>query len=354
MSDEAHPDVVCVRDPGVRWRVFELECCQKHLGLTVDVTPQQVSWNDIANCGAKYVVWKLHTESTTPSVLDKCIDIAEHLPNVKHINDPRHWMACHAKERAFAVWQRVGIPCPKWFEFDSEQQFFNRCDITYPILLRLNNSTCGAYSWLVRNAAEARHRLPQLLASRHVHHDGFDSDGVGRKFIAVQFIDTGRKENVNMSMRIIVAGSHVITGYARLGPASDWIAITNRFDSSMEAAFVKYQRMCQSFCKTNEAELVKAVQSLGLNFQGVDVIFNQSDAPYYLEVQPGFSVGYANVHTWEPPYYNPSRPAALVEFLKRNDSRLRPELPMYYNLWLDKYAMFDAAFTSLKESFDDV
>ncbi|MFA5307208.1 MAG: hypothetical protein WC365_07215, partial [Candidatus Babeliales bacterium] len=256
--------------------MFELECCQKYLGLTVDVAPQTVSWRDINNCGAKYVVWKLHTESTTPAVLDRCVDAAEHMPNVKHINDPRHWMTCHAKERAFAIWQAVGVPCPKWFEFEDERQFFAKCNVAYPLLLRLNNSTCGGYSWLVHDEGEARRCLPQLMASKHAHHDGINSDGVERKFIAVQFINTCRREGVNMSLRIIAAGQRVITGYARLGPASDWVAITNRFDSSMEAAFVKYQKFCQTFCQAYESEIVQSMRSLGLNFQGVDVIFDQS------------------------------------------------------------------------------
>ena len=89
------------------------------------------------------------------------------------------------------------------------------------------------------------------------------------------------------------------------------------------------------------------MKSLGLNFQGVDVILDQMGHPYYLEVQPGFSVGYSHIAAWEPPFYNPSRPKALVNFLKRDLEKLRGQIPLYVNYWLDKYNMFDAAYGAL-------
>lgn len=351
MCDESRPDVVCVRDPGVRWRVFELECCQKHLGLTVDTTPLCMSTDDIGRCGAKYTIWKLHTESTDRVVLDRCVVAANSAPQTKHVNDPRNWLACHAKERAFEVWSKNGVPCPAWFEFNDADDFFVKRSVPYPLLMRLNNSTSGWFSWLVNNDAEARHHMPELMKAHNCYHDGRPNRGVGRKFIGVQFIKTTRPENVNMSFRIIVAGDRVVTGYARLGPANDWIAITNRFEPSMGETFIKYQRVCQDFCTRNEALIVRAVHVLGLNFQGVDVILDQHDKPYFLEVQPGFSVGYAELKSWHPPFYNPSQPEALVTFLKKNMSRLRDETPLYA-VWLDKYVMFDTAFRSLKEHFD--
>ena len=170
--------------------------------------------------------------------------------------------------------------------------------------------------------------------------------------MAVQFIPTTRPEKVNMSFRIIVAGNRVVTGYARLGPVNDWCAITNRFELWMEEPFVKYQRLCQQFCYEYEPLIVKAVRCLGLNFQGVDVILDQQDKPYFLEVQPGFSVGYPQLKSWLPPFYNPSRPESLVKFLINNKKRLQEEIPFYYNLWLDKHAMFTTAYKALKEQLN--
>jgi hypothetical protein len=107
--------------------------------------------------------------------------------------------------------------------------------------------------------------------------------------------------------------------------------------------------VCQKFCEDNEELIVKAVKCLGLNFQGVDVILDQQDNPYFIEVQPGFSVGYPHRRGWKPPFYNPSKPPELLRFLHTNLDMLKEETPMYANLWLDKYNMFNKAFGALKE-----
>lgn len=348
LRDEYHPNIVAVVSPGVRWRVFEIQCCEKHFGMIGDTNPKQVEIEDVKKCGSQYMIWKIHTEGTDVFTWNRCCIIANNLPNIKHINDPRHWLACHAKERAFEIWQAKGVPCPDWFEFSDEKSFFANCNLKYPMLLRLNNSTSGWFSYLCNNEVEAKQAIPNLITNRGYRHDNIQSTGVDRTFIAVQFIHTTRPEKINMSFRIIVAGNRVITGYARLGPATDWIAITNRFETWMEEPFIKYQKVCQKFCEENEALIVKSVRCLGLNFHGVDVILDQQDRPYFLEVQPGFSVGYPNVKAWRPPFYNPSKPEALVKFLLNNRSRIEQETPMYAK-WLDKYRMFDEAYAALKE-----
>lgn len=345
-------DVLAVKPNGVDWRVFELECLEKYFGQSLSGRPEDQTIEGIINSGAKYVFWKLHTESTDESLLIKCYSIARYINTIgiKQINDPRAWINCHAKEKAFEVWKREGIPCPKWFTFVNEGDFFQKNFLSYPMLIRINNSTSGWFSYLVSNEVQLKEAIRALQRdAMNYHHDKIPNTGVGRKMIAVEYIPTTRFEKVNLSFRIIVAGNHVVTGYARIGPASDWIAITNRFEPWMEDVFVKYQKLCQKFCEENEELIVKAVNVLGLNFQGVDVILDQKDNPYFIEVQPGFSVGYPNRISWKPPFYNPTKPEALRQFLINNEKRLKEEIPMYYNLWLDKYAMFNKAFQSLKE-----
>ena len=94
--------------------------------------------------------------------------------------------------------------------------------------------------------------------------------------------------------------------------------------------------------------IVKAVRSLGLNHQGVDVIFDADLSPYFLEVQPGYSTGYPD---WSPPFYNPSYPD-LVKFLLEEADYLKGEIPMYYNIWLNKEKVFDLAYGFLKEEYE--
>jgi glutathione synthase/RimK-type ligase-like ATP-grasp enzyme len=352
MRDQPQFDIVTAKHLGVSWRIFELECLEKYFGQSDEGSPGGINAMYIQRCGAKYLYWKIHTESTDKNLWGHCYRTAEEMSKyggIKHINDPRGWLACHAKEKAFEIWERVGVPCPKWFEFTNIHNFFKNCTFGYPMLLRLNNSTSGWFSYLCRNEAEVKEAIPKLQSKIHYHHDKIPNEGVGRKLIAVQFIPTTRPENLNMSFRIIVAGDKVVTGYARLAPPSDWIAITNRFTPEMEKPFVKYQKVCQTFCEENEALIVKSVRSLGLNFQGVDVILDREDKPYFIEVQPGFSVGYPHRTSWRPPFYNPSKPDTLRNFLLQNLDRLKEEIPMYANLWLDKYAMFNKAFGALKK-----
>lgn len=352
MNPEVPFDIITIRDEGVSWRIFELECLEKYFGQSQEFPPEGIHAKWIIDSKAKYVYWKIHTESTDENSWVRCCRVAEGLSkqfNIKHINDPNGWLACHAKDKAFDIWNDVGVPCPKYFKFTNITDFLRNCTFGYPMLLRINNSTSGWFSYLCNSEKEVREAIPNLYKNMNYHHDKIPNTGVGRKLIAVQFIKTTLPENLNMSFRIIVAGNKVVTGYARLAPATDWIAITNRFDSSMEKPFVKYQKVCQDFCEQNEALIVKAVKSLGLNLQGVDVILDQKGNPYFIEVQPGFSVGYPHRSSWKPPFYNPSRPDALRNFLLKNLDRLKEEIPMYANWWLDKYNMFERAFRFLKE-----
>ena len=83
---------------------------------------------------------------------------------------------------------------------------------------------------------------------------------------------------------------------------------------------------------------------MGLNHQGVDAIEDQDGNLYFLECQPGYSTGYAH---WAKPFYNPYYPE-LVKFLVDNEERLKEEIPMYYNKWLNKETLFDEVMSNLK------
>lgn len=346
--------VVAVKGHGVRWRVFEREMCETYMGpIVLEEMPNFITADDIHHSKADTIVWKLNTERTDWDLWRRCVAIADHFPDLKHINDPRGWITSHAKEEAFKIWRDNDIPVPDWFEFEGPDDFWRKVKkshLEYPFLMRLNNNNTGYDSFLVRDDEEANVALTKLeLCMQRTSHN-LKKWGAKRGLIAVQFIPTLRPENTIMSFRIIVAADKVVTGYARLGPAEDWIAITGRFESHMEQTFVHYQKVCFAFCQEWEKMLIKSVRVLGLNFQGVDVILDQNDNPYFLEVQPGFSTGYANVKNWNPPFYNPSRPAALVQFLQREKFRLQQEIPFYTNYWLNKYAMFDRAYSALARS----
>jgi len=344
-------DVVSAKSAGVSWRIFELECLEKYFGQHEGSTPEGITENGVWSCGARYVYWKMHTESTDRNLWQRCCRHAQQmtLAGIKHINDPNGWLNCHAKEEAFKIWKKEGIPCPDWFEFNGEHDFLKKCTFGYPMLIRLNNSTSGWFSKLCHNESEVMKAIPEIRKGLIYHHDHIDNEGVGRKIIAVKYIPTTRPEKVNLSFRIIVAGNKVVVGYARLGPPDEWLVITKQFEPWMEEIFVHYQKVCQKFCEDNEALIVKAVKCLGLNLQGVDVILDQNNNPYFIEVQPGFSVGYPNKSSWKPPFYNPSKPDSLRNFLLKNLDHLKDKTPMYANLWLDKYNMFNKAFKSLKE-----
>ena len=49
-----------------------------------------------------------------------------------------------------------------------------------------------------------------------------------------------------MSYRVIVAGNKVVTGYARLSEATDWVAITGKFKYEMGELFIQYQERCNN------------------------------------------------------------------------------------------------------------
>jgi hypothetical protein len=130
----------------------------------------------------------------------------------------------------------------------------------------------------------------------------------------------------------------------------DWVAIAGKFTPDMRDVFVEFNQDCEKYCKENEAEIVRAVKVLNLNMVGVDVI-PVGNEHYFLEVQPGFAVGYADPKLgYKKPFYNPSY-KELVDFLEQEMNHLKKIIPTYCNVWLNKETMFDECFKALKESF---
>jgi len=333
-----------VSDLGVRLRVFEAEMLSKHFdGATVMFFEEFDS--EAMKANADYYYWRPNSEKTTASELEGWKKKAHRYWNKKHINNPKNWHNMHCKDEAFKVWKSIGVPCPDYCIFNSRGDFHSWWDGEYPILLRLNNHSGGECTYFVDSSASLDTGLSKL--DYDFKHKNI---GLGSKKMAVKFIDNDI-DGHKWSFRIIVAGNMVVTGYARL--SDDWCAITKFFKKGMEDTFVRANEACEDFCNDWTELIVKAVHSLGLNFQGVDVILDKQGNPYFIEVQSAFSVGYANDRGWNPPFYNPSQPEELVKFLKLNKESLEKIIPMYYNNWLDKERLFDLSFESLRRYLDE-
>jgi hypothetical protein len=164
-------------------------------------------------------------------------------------------------------------------------------------------------------------------------------------------------KGVNTSFRIHVSGDRVISGYARVVDKSEWCAITSgKFKIEQIDNFVTYNRLCENIMTAHEQHICKAVHTLGLNHQGVDVIIDQDDNTLcFLEVQPTYASGYPPEsgigHWYTPPFYNPND-NELVSYLQKNRSELEKMFPRYYYNWLDKRNHFDLVYKTLKEYVD--
>ena len=137
--------------------------------------------------------------------------------------------------------------------------------------------------------------------------------------------------------------------------SSDWLAITaGKFSMKNMDNWIYYNALCEKICIKYKKEICKAVESLGLNMQGVDVVIDQDKGkPCFLEVQPTYASGYPQEGFcgYFKPFYNPSNPDLVNYLIKEKDS-LITQIPMYYNNWLDKKNHFDLMYRSLKNLLD--
>ena len=264
--------VINITSPGTRWRVFEKECLQKHLGTVIDIKlGDKQKTHEIAKQDLRgtTIFWRLNSDEITKSDLQLALEHREILKNCKMINDPVNHLHIHAKESAFAKWKEDAVSIPEFQVIEKPSDI----KLSFPFLIRLNNQVTGRSSFLVKNQEELSAAWPRLESD---YKSSIKSKPFTKK-IAVQFIDASKEEGkYNLSYRIIVAGNKVITGYARLSPASDWVAITGKFKAPMGDLFIKYQQRCQNMIDKNHDKIVEAVHSIGMNLQGVDIIEDQS------------------------------------------------------------------------------
>ena len=318
------------------WRVFEQENLEKHFGKVLNLDGED--GYSVLDAYKKhketleYIRWypcpeTCNSQEYTGILLqDKEIDL-------KYItNSAKGFKSVQSKEVCFETWKNSGVNCPEFFTYENREDFYDKLSessIQYPFLVRVNNSVSGKGSVLVREEKE----LPEALM--RVEEANGNRIGINRKMMCVQFINTIDKDrNVNVSYRIHVSGDKVISGYGRVVPKDNWLY---------------YNELCQKIMVEREEEIVKSVQSLDLNHQGVDLVIDEDTKELcYLEVQPTYATGYpGGMGSYRPPFYNPYDPA-LVNYLVQNKSELEQKIPMYYFNWLDKENHFDLVFKELK------
>lgn len=354
--------IVVVKEPAgsaceTTLRVFEEKNLQLVFGDVVLCSPERCL-EVVKATGARYVYWRPDTEKTNGTRWSYYCKIAKELDGlgIKHINHPDNLPFAQNKAVCFKRWFTEVIPTPDYFIYNSKERYYGGLNDYYikpPFLVRLSNDNTGRSSVLVLHNSEIKSAFNQVES--WASNPAFGG-GITTNKLVVKFYPTNEpRYEYNYSYRIIVAADKVVAGYARVSrydptKRDSWVAITGKFSKHDGPAWFHYNRKCQEFMEENNDLIIQSVKCLGLNFQGVDVIIDrETQEPLFLEVQPGFSVGYPNHPGWGLPYYNPSYPE-LVKFIKDNIEQIQEVLPLY-TIWLDKDKMFRHAFAALAKSF---
>ena len=334
------------------WRIFEQEYMEKHFGKVLSVDGED--GHSVLNAyeqykdTIEYIRWYPCPETCNEQEYSGILSQDNEL-DLKYItNSAQGFKSVQSKEVCFETWKDNGVYCPEFFTYDNKDDFYKKLSqssIQYPFLVRVNNSVSGKGSELVRDESQLDNALTR------VEQENKNRIGINRKMMCVQFINTIDKDrNVNVSYRIHVSGDKVISGYGRVVPKDNWLAITaGSFSINQIDNWLYYNELCQKIMVEKEQEIVKSVQSLGLNHQGVDLVIDEDTKELcFLEVQPTYATGYQNgIGSYTPPFYNPYDPQ-LVNYLVQNKSELEQKIPMYYFNWLDKRNHFDLVFKELK------
>jgi len=356
------------------WRIYEKEACRKYFGDIVDVPV-----DDRMSLGkalqnyrdAEYLRYYPDPETTTKeqwenSILqiEMCLDKKiKMFPSTPHGFD-----SVQNKNSAFKRWDENGVTCPEWFEFRNLHEFFEGFEktfgtkfiaansIPFPFLVRMNNGVSGNDSYLITERSDFYKKVGILqgVMSRQRRR----KFGIAPTMICVKLLNTiCDLYNVNHSFRLHVCGDKIISGYARVSSPDDWVAITGKFTPKIQDAWLYWNGKCQEIIEYynsgQQGNLVaRAVQLLGLNYQGVDAVIDfDTNRLVFIEVQPTYASGYPKDRDLKggylPPFWNPGQ-KPLVDFLVRERQSLEKILPIYYNNWLDKEAHFDLCYKELK------
>ena len=336
------------------WRIFERESMEKHFGKVLDVNGEDgfsvLESYEKYKDSVEFIRWYPCPETCNMDEYNGILsqDSKINLPYIT--NSAEGFKSVQSKEVCFQKWKDSDVNCPDFFTFNTKDEFYknlSKSKIKLPFLIRVNNSVGGRETYIIKDDSEIENALNQTISHNQ------NRVGIDRKMMCVQFVNTIDKDrNVNVSYRIHVSGNKVISGYGRVVPKDNWCAITaGSFQKEQVDNWVYYNVLCEKFMREKEGEIVKAVHSLNLNHQGVDLVVDEdTNELCFLEVQPTYASGYPQVGWcgYHPPYYNPSDPN-LVSFLRQNESVLEKNIPMYYHNWLDKQNHFNLVYKYLKE-----
>lgn len=320
---------------GSYWRPFEQESANKFLG---------------ESNSKEFLLCRHNTECVSNSHIKRSIELEKkfHLNNAlgKVINSVSSFDFTNNKEKCFERWRSNSINCPKFFHFKNEEEFRERNNLDYPFLIRLNDATTGKFTYLIESQKDLEANLPTLLS------DYLKNKRESTTMIAVEFIDTKNSDGFNVSSRIHIAGNKVVSGYSRL--SETWWAFTPAFTNRMKPSFVKEQKRLKKIVNDNNEEIVNSIKCLGLDHVGLDIITNERDEIFFLEVQPFYFCGRPLNHPnpTNPPFFNPTKPSELIEWLV-SDKDLPIEMPWYYNNWLNKENHFHLCYKSISEAHNE-
>jgi glutathione synthase/RimK-type ligase-like ATP-grasp enzyme len=322
-----------------QWRSLEREGAVDSYQIV-----KNIDFRELENVQDGTIRWFPPSENIIPNEYFVAKECRKSIPdNVKHINDINSFHFVHDKVACFDKWKENGIPVPEYFEFTSLQDLKDKIHKhIFPCLIRLNNGVAGYDSFLCHAPEQAFSAASNLL--------GY-AGRTGRlttRCLCVKYIDTSR-DNVNLSFRITVVKDQVVCGYARVSELSDWVAVTNKIKPEMLETWVNHNELCQKFMtdESTKSLLIKAVSSLGLNHQGVDVILDgKTDQPYFLEVQSTYDAGFIGAGNYRPPFYNPYNPV-LVNYIQSNREDLSKRIPLYMENWADKRNHFKKCYEIL-------
>ena len=344
------------------WRIFEKESLERYFGPVLDVNGEDgksvvEAYNRYKN-SIEYIRWYPDPELITLQEYNGMVNQSNAIGNIPYItNSAKGFINVQCKEEAFKVWKDNKIHCPDFFTFENEKDFFVQQEhhkVSLPFLLRVNNSVNGYHSFAVYKEEDIKPTLKKL-DSLFTNYTKTNSRIKTTKMCIHLFQTADKEKGINSSFRVHVAGDKVISGYARVVDNTDWCAITSgKFKSKNIDHFIEHNILCEEIMNNFEQEIVRAVHTLGLNHQGVDIIIDkQTNELVFLEVQPTYSSGYPpnGGGSYRPPYYNPYDPF-LVSFLTENKQELSKLFPKYYFNWLDKKNHFDLVYKNLKSYID--